>query len=599
MLEVGILDSLAKLCRRADAPNDYFLLESFMSAETTPLDTDKLFRGPARVSLQAARGEAESFQMLLRADSKQAEKVSIEVGGLDGQAGGIAAENITYNPVGFIKSKPFDRFDEMTKRGLNDYAADPLMPADEMSVTPDDLLPVWVTVSVPRDAADGAYSGNLLVTAGDTDPVEVKIDLQVWNITLPEACPLWVSPTGDLPLAMETAGFDPTDAEQVEAYCRSHARLLKKYYIHGTLLRIHWWTGSQKPDGSWELDFSLLDRAIDAMREEGVFRFAAFFGYEGKKSDFFPGVKGLPWSEFYQLFADHMRERGLMPKEGWSDNFIFQIGPDEPGINQPGIGEGKVEAGFDPNHPILKEAIQHQVWAEEARLQPHGGCLATLFEPGDPKFNWELLGDHYQLIKFNDYRELDTEFANRQRSKGASLWWYTCCWPQSPNFLLTNSLVEARLIPWVAWKARVTGITFYGYDLWQRHKEPWSFLYPSKEEGHFGDHLKVYPNPRKDINEPIFGSVRMEAYRDGLEDYAYLWMLDQAAEAAEQAGDTAGAAHGREVLRNSVETIVRYGDEYEWGRGHLLDPGKRFPTADDFQKVRADLAKAIEELTSR
>ena len=596
MLEAGILDSLVKLCRQSNSPHDYFLLESYSSAETAPLDTRRLFRGSPEVNLQSARGESESFQVLLRTDAKQAENVRVEAGDLVGRQGSISSENIDYNPVGFIKSMPFNRFPEITQRGLKDYAADPLMLNDEMSVSPGDILPLWVTLRVPRDVSGGAYKGRLRIIAANAAPIDVKINLQVWDFVLPENCPLPVCPTGDIPLAMKSEGFDPNDAEQVDAYCRGHARLLKKYYINGSMLRNHWVTGSRKSDGTWDLDFSLLDMALDAMRAEGVFTFAVFLGHEGDKSAFFPCVKGMRWKEFYQAYGDHLRQRGLMPEKGWSEDFIFMIGPDEPGINQEGIADGRVEPGIDPNHPMLKEALDHQHWAELARLQPHGGCLATLFEPGDPRFNWDLLQGSYQLIKYNDYRELGTEFTDRQRENGASLWWYTCCWPQSPNFLLTNSLTETRLIPWVAWKARVRGITFYGYDLWSRHKSAWSFLYPSDEDGHFGDHLKVYPNPRGDIDEPALGSVRMEAYRDGLEDYSYLWMLARAADAAEKAGDASAASRGREMLQESINTIVVYGDEYEWVRGHLPKTGLRLPTSDDFRKVRANLARAIGEL---
>jgi len=47
------------------------------------------------------------------------------------------------------------------------------------------LTSVWMTVTVPRDAAPGAYKGTVTVTAGQADPVAVAIELRVADWVLP------------------------------------------------------------------------------------------------------------------------------------------------------------------------------------------------------------------------------------------------------------------------------------------------------------------------------------------------------------------------------------------------------------------------------
>lgn len=48
------------------------------------------------------------------------------------------------------------------------------------------VLPVWVTVRVPRDAKPGHYKGSLLISAEDARPTLVPIELRVSDWTLPE-----------------------------------------------------------------------------------------------------------------------------------------------------------------------------------------------------------------------------------------------------------------------------------------------------------------------------------------------------------------------------------------------------------------------------
>ncbi len=596
MIQVTVLDSLCKLCRRAAPPHDYFILESYSSGAFSPFDVERRFATCPAVQLQAARGESLSFQVLLRTTAERTESVRITVGTLESDEGGIAAANLDWHPVGMVKCMPFNRYPAITERGLKDYAADPLLPACEPTLHPGELLPIWVTVRTPRDTAGGLYTGSLRIESGAGQRLHVEMRLSVREFALPENCPLVVCPTGNLVEAMKSLGRDSEDPVQIADYCGAHARMLRRYYIHGTMFRNHWIRGHRREDGEWEMDFSRFDAALEALRAGGVTALAVFLGYEGDDKAFAPCVQGMDWPEFYRVYAEHLRRWGVLPDQGWSEDFIFMIGPDEPGINQDAVRDGLVEPGLTSDNPVLREALQHQAWAEQVGLSPHGGCLATLFDPEDVRFNWNLLQGSYQLMKFNDFRDLKTPFAERQRHLGTSLWWYTCCWPQSPNFLLTNSLSEARLIPWIAWMIGVRGITFYGYDLWSRQKPVWSFLYPSAESGNFGDEYKIYPHPDKDPAAPLLGSMRMEAYRDGLGDYTYLWLLRERCNAAEQAGDTAAAAHGRGILRECVETIMVYGEKYEWEQGHLLQEGRTLPTADTFRKVREELATAIESL---
>ncbi len=70
------------------------------------------------------------------------------------------------------------RFDALEEEAP---AEAPLSPTGDTS-----LLPVWLTVNVPRDAAPGKYAAVLKLMAEDMKPVNVPVELEVPNVVLPD-----------------------------------------------------------------------------------------------------------------------------------------------------------------------------------------------------------------------------------------------------------------------------------------------------------------------------------------------------------------------------------------------------------------------------
>jgi hypothetical protein len=90
--------------------------------------------------------------------------------------------------------------------------------------------------------------------------------------------------------------------------------------------------------------------------------------------------------------------------------------------------------------------------------------------------------------------------------------------------------IEARITPWLAWLERVQGLVYYSTTDWS--PDPWSD--PWTNAGN-GDGLLFYPpkdtsiafdasNPQSNRLVP---SIRWELLREGMEDYEYLWLLNQ------------------------------------------------------------------------
>ncbi len=75
------------------------------------------------------------------------------------------------------------------------------------------------------------------------------------------------------------------------------------------------------------------------------------------------------------------------------------------------------------------------------------------------------------------------------------------------NLTLSNRLAESRVLPWLAWRHGVRALVLDSVNAWRG--------------GERGRGVLVYPGPAGEL----FGSLRLVALRDGVEDYEYLWLL--------------------------------------------------------------------------
>jgi hypothetical protein len=147
------------------------------------------------------------------------------------------------------------------------------------------------------------------------------------------------------------------------------------------------------------------------------------------------------------------------------------------------------------------------------------------------------------------------ELVRERRQAGEEVWWYICCGPQAPYIteFIDHPGTELRLWPWQSWQYGVQGILIWETVYWTspaafpppKLQNPWSdpMSYKSGydekpgEIGYWGngDGRFLYP-PRRELTAdqppcldgPI-NSLRWENLRDGMEDYEYLWLLQEAA----------------------------------------------------------------------
>lgn len=164
----------------------------------------------------------------------------------------------------------------------------------------------------------------------------------------------------------------------------------------------------------------------------------------------------------------------------------------------------------------LVEAITETF--EDYRLTP-----SAIGESGAPE---DVL-----LYSLTDYEVAEAH--TQQVQSGAEVWWEFTAYDRPPlanPAVMDRSGLDARLLPWLAWLDRVDGIYYYQSVDWD--PDPWSESFSNLLSN--GDGFLLYP-PKDDTlgydpcdpeSNRLVPSIRLELLREGMEDYAYLSLLN-------------------------------------------------------------------------
>jgi hypothetical protein len=152
------------------------------------------------ITLWAARGEYESFQVVVRAPAGGLKNINVTISDLAGERGHIPKANLTLYREHYIQIKQGSPDRGGTNRPLGPgWYADALIPftADkheapkqaQLRAVPFDLSqssnqPIWIDIFVPRNAAQGQYKGVVTLTS-DHGEATASVVLNVWNFELP------------------------------------------------------------------------------------------------------------------------------------------------------------------------------------------------------------------------------------------------------------------------------------------------------------------------------------------------------------------------------------------------------------------------------
>ncbi|SEG09254.1 DUF4091 domain-containing protein [Parabacteroides chinchillae] len=367
--------------------------------------------------------------------------------------------------------------------------------------------PVWVNIWVPQDAKAGKYKGTLTVSGKDIAPVNLQIEVNVLNRTLPAPkdwafhLDLWQNPYAvarfyNVPL-WSKEHFDAM-RPVMKMLADAGQKIITTSIMHKP------WAGQTEDhfdsmvfrmknlDGSWTFDYTIFDKWVEYMMNEigidqqincyTMIPWALKFDYFDQATNRIQFVEAKPgeadyedyWGSFLKDFSRHLRQKG------WFDKTTIAM--DERGLE------------------AMQEAIK-------------------VIRNADPEFKISLAGNYHKEIEpeLYDYclgygNNFPADIKATREKAGKISTVYTCCAEPFPNTFTFSAPAEATWIGWHAMAGNYDGYLRWAYNSWTA--DP---LRDSRfRTWAAGDCYIVYPER---------SSIRMEHLIEGIQDYEKIRIL--------------------------------------------------------------------------
>ena len=458
------------------------------------------------VSLRLARNEWESVQICVKQTGGDLHKVRVVVDGdLTREGEGVfASSNITCSVVGYVNvtNKPPYRYGFTTKSDnpAGYYRAtaphrggwwpDPILDfLGEADVKKGVSQSFWVRVHCPHDQSSGTYRGALIVSAEGGEPRRIPFAVRVNDFTLGRCSAL------PLLITFKPAGSKRDAASAVSCWSRHRERwidFLADYFIvPDDLYRVDY--------GECKIDFDTLER----------------LKREGRLGLFNLGYWGYPQSTNETHLASMRKD------------IDSRIGKAYRAAKERGLLEHAYIFGCDEVNPDKFSLVKSTAEYLKARF-PDVPISTTARDGG--------YGVGTPLAAVDWFAPFSTWYkrgvADKSRAAGHKVWWYVCCTPEGnlapAGWYVDRQAIEGRMLMGAqAVRMRPDGFLYYQTASWAGNKciesGPYTAWNPRSCLEYNGDGSWVCAGPG---GIPL-STIRLENFRDGLEDYAYAKILER------------------------------------------------------------------------
>ena len=432
------------------------------------------------VKIQLAKNEHEGFQIIVKSESKQLTSVRIRANDFhDNNGHTLSSDNFSISPVGYVHIiKPSSGLSS----GYAGWWPDPILSfLSSVDIKQGEYQPFFVSVYAPKGQAAGLYSGALTIEVGNSNSQSVRVEIEIWDFTIPD------KPSLPAVLGLYTCCISKIYGEKYDnAMKEKYYNFLLDYKIAPDNL----YSGADYIDILSRLKSSrwigMLSLAHAPFIWDSNFdtEFNDFLDYAGRRYDAFEG-KGLLDNAYIYIFDEVGREYKSKMQQ------CFQ----------------RIKQKF-PDIPIMTTSVH----LDEMQDYPNVDYFVAMYSS-----------------YFDTYRNTILRDA---RSRGKKVFWYTSNYPSELNYDIENPLLNIRILMGAdAAKYRPDGYLFWAISRWTLppsqnshpvESGPYTVWDPQSIENFNGSGSWFYPGPDGPIS-----SLRLEAYRDGVEDYEYYILLEK------------------------------------------------------------------------
>jgi len=399
---------------------------------------------------------------------------------------------------------------------------DPLFEDNPFRVEANQTTPVWITVYAPAHTAPGIYRGRLTLASNGRPLASIPFEVKVASATVPARRSLAVSNWFYFNEDVLAPYFDVKDQpERLWDLLANVSRVLASHGQNVFLTPVLALTDARVNGAALSYDFSRLDRFIDIVTKTGAMEI----------------IEGSHLLERDGGYDGPLKVPAFLVEEGQARRYRFDI-------NDP-----RAEAQLKSFLVALYNHLAAKGWlsryTQHVLDEPHGREPAAylryskIVRTNMPKvpiidaFDQEAKGwlgnatdiKVLQLGKFDNSLDVIREHVGR----GGEAWYYTCLFPGGayPNRFIDYPLLKTRLLPWLNFRFELSGYLHWGANSWGPN--PFEITELGLEVGAptsgalpAGDAFITYPSRRANS---VLSSIRLEAMREGIEDYELLRAL--------------------------------------------------------------------------
>ena len=450
--------------------------------------------------LHGWRGERLNAQALIVTPS---EVVSASLTASDLKSGRKVIPATAIKPY-FVRYVIGDTYQDHT---ATTYYPDRLGNSATLAIEANTTRPVWIEVSIPRDAAAGTYKGTLTINCDGTT-FKLPYTVEVVNRTLPEPkewafhLDLWQNP------------YAVARYYEVPLWSKEHFDLMRplmtelanagQKVITTSIIRHPWNSQTYDPfesmigkykalDGSWSYDYTVFDQWVEFMMSCGI----------DEQIDCYTLV---PWGykfDYYDVASHSIKEIACEPGTPAYEDLIFPFLKDF-------AAHLKAKGWFARTCIAMDERPMKQLQAarEVVRRADPGYRLK-----GAVNYSPEVVDLMYDISITFRHGELPEGVVEDRQANNQLTTFYTCCNPERPNTFTFSPLPESAFLGWHAAAIGVDGYLRWAYCSWPpqpcqdtRYGKGWSS----------GDTFLHYPG------QP---SIRWQRLVEGIQQYEKIRLL--------------------------------------------------------------------------
>ncbi len=496
------------------------------------------------VELEAARNEAEGFQVLLIGNpDSDVEGVAAEFDGVHHGGNTIGVEHIEWGWLKSIRTETPDIPVDFTGP-----IPDAIMEGrQKVDVPRGGFTTLHFRIRVPESATPGQYEGGVEIASADTR-VRIPVRLRVHSFALPQRPSLRMAFSFFESYSRDWYGWKSVTPERrryLQEFLLSYRIPLNNIY------------GKEYVNPP-------LD-ALEAVKDRANFATSRYTAGDVWAADDLTALVAR-----YKEALDATERAGLAPH-------FYVYTYDEVAYNKQGIpGARQFTEGLRGAWPGVK-LMQTSFPEPEIR---------DLFNVWVPIFR--DFADAENLAVLDELRE-----------RGDEIWWYAADSPRHPcpNFFLDYPPFDCRIVGTLSYLYDVTGVLYWSINReWKTNldiRERWPQAEWKPYIFHIRHGTRKYKNGMGNLVYPgrdgqLYPSLRLENLRDGVEDFEYLKLLEDGVERLREQGDAPELLEDAEALLAVPEAVATAVDAYSSDAAHLL--GYRHRVAVMLDRVQACLA---------